>query len=92
MNRAVAMVISERLNQHALPELARCVAALRPGRQAPELNFGLVAVVDSAFLGPVLQLLHTQLALGLGLPIAVVNPQVRRQLRWYVVVYLLASP
>lgn len=91
VNDAIVMYFSGLCNQHALPQLAQCVATLGSGRQALELNFGLVMVVDSAFLGAVLQLLHTRRALGLGLRIAVVNPQVRRQLRWYGVDYLLAS-
>lgn len=91
-NGAAVLMLNGLCNQHALPQLNRCLKELPPRLPHLELNLHQVTHVDSAFLGGLLQLLHARRAQGLGLHIAVVNPAVRRQMRWYGLDYLLSPP
>lgn len=79
-------------NQHALTKWEDVWYELAPDLTHLTLNLSQVTAVDSAFLGRLLQLLHTRRALGLDLQLHGASHSVRRQMRHYGVEYLLTKP
>lgn len=79
-------------NQHTLTKWEDVWYDLAPDLKHLTLNLSLVTAVDSAFLGCLLQLLHTRRALGLDLQLLGASDNVRRQMRYYGVEYLLNIP
>ena len=79
-------------NQHALTKWEDVWYELAPDLTHLTLNLSQVTAVDSAFLGRLLQLLHTRRALGLDLQLLGASHSVRRQMRHYGVEYLLDTP